>query len=78
MLRQRSAETVINLMLDFEGPESGSHGVLAHLLHSSKRLKENSEGRVLSLMRQSGFADPQKVHRQGMLFGYIAYFRAVG
>jgi ubiquinone/menaquinone biosynthesis C-methylase UbiE len=64
-------------MLDFEGKESGSHGVLAHLLHSSKRLKENTESRVLSLMMQSGFADPRKVHRQAMLFGHIAYFRAV-
>jgi len=64
-------------MLDFEGPGSGPHGVLAHLLHSSKRLKENSESRVLSLMRESGFADPQKVQRQAMLLGYIAYFRAV-
>lgn len=65
-------------MLDFEGPESGSHGVLAHLLHSRKRLKENSESTVLSLMKQSGFADPRKVHRQSMLVGHIAYFRAVG
>ncbi|MFZ1141548.1 MAG: class I SAM-dependent methyltransferase [Candidatus Sulfotelmatobacter sp.] len=65
-------------MLDFEGPESGSHSVLDHLLHSSKRLKENSESTVLSLMRQSGFADPRKVHRQAMLFGHIAYFLAVG
>lgn len=64
-------------MLDFEGPESGSHGVLAHILHSSKRMKENSESTVLSLMRQSGFADPRKVHRQAMLFGHIAYFRAI-
>jgi hypothetical protein len=32
---------------------------------------------VLSLMRQSGFADPRKVHRQAMLFGHIAYFRAL-
>jgi ubiquinone/menaquinone biosynthesis C-methylase UbiE len=64
-------------MLGFEGPESGSHGVLAHLLHSSKRLKENTERRVLNLMTQSGFADPRKVHRQTMLFGHIAYFRAV-
>ena|SRR5437868_7694882 len=63
-------------MLDFEGPESGSNGVLAHILHSSKRLKENSESTVLRVMRESGFADPQKVHRQAMLFGHIAYFRA--
>jgi ubiquinone/menaquinone biosynthesis C-methylase UbiE len=64
-------------MLDFEGPESGSHGVLAHLLHSGKRLKENTESRVLSVMTEAGFAHPRKVHRQAMLFGHIAYFRAV-
>lgn len=64
-------------MLDFEGPESGSHGVFAHLLHSSQRLKENSESRVLSIMRESGLADPRKVDRRRMLFGHIAYFRAV-
>ena len=65
-------------MLDFEGPEGGSHGFLTHLLHSNKRLKENSESRVLSLMRQSGFVDPRRVDRKRMLFGSIAYFRAVG
>jgi ubiquinone/menaquinone biosynthesis C-methylase UbiE len=63
-------------MLDFEGPESGSNGVLSHLLHSSKRLKENSESRVLSLMRESGYADPRKVDRKRMLFGHIAYYKA--
>jgi len=64
-------------MLDFEGPEGGTHGVLAHLFHSSERLKENSENQVLSLMRQSGLSDPSKVDEQAMLFGRIAYFRAV-
>lgn len=63
-------------MLDFEGPEGGSHGVLSHLLHSSKRLKENSEDQVLSLMGQAGFSDPSKVKGEAMLFGRIAYFRA--
>jgi len=63
-------------MLDFEGPEAGSHGVLSHLLHSSKRLKENAESQVLSLMRQAGFSDPGKVDERAMLFGRIAYFRA--
>jgi ubiquinone/menaquinone biosynthesis C-methylase UbiE len=63
-------------MLDFEGPEDGVHGFLARLLRSSHRLKDNSAGRVLSLMSQAGFADPKKVGRQRVLFGRIAYYRA--
>ena len=63
-------------MLDFEGPEGGAHGLLAHLVHSNKRLKENSESRVLSLMMRTGFANPKKVDRRAMLVGNIAYFRA--
>ena len=58
--------------------QTAARRLFAHLLHSSKRLKENSESRILSLMRESGFADPRKVGRRRMLFGYIAYFRAVG
>ena len=63
-------------MLDFEGPEDGAHGFLAHLLHSSDRMKDNSEGRVLSLMSQAGFLDPKKVGRRRMLLGGVAYYRA--
>ena len=63
-------------MLDFEGPEDRAHDFLAHLLHSSDRMKDNSEGRVLSLMKQAGFADPKKVGRRRMLLGGVAYYRA--
>jgi ubiquinone/menaquinone biosynthesis C-methylase UbiE len=63
-------------MLDFEGPEDGEHGFLARLLHSGHRLKDNSESRVLRLMRQAGFVDPKKVDRRAMLFGHIAYYQA--
>jgi len=63
-------------MLDFEGREDGAHGFLARLLHSSDRMKDNSESRVLSLMRQAGFADPKKTGRRRMLFGGVAYYRA--
>ncbi len=55
-------------MLDFEGPEDGEHCFLAPLLHSSHRLKDNSESRVLAFMSQAGFADPKKVGRRAMLF----------
>jgi ubiquinone/menaquinone biosynthesis C-methylase UbiE len=64
-------------MLDFEGPEKGSHGLLAHILRSSERLKDNSESRVLSFMTKSGFADPKKVGHRSMLLGNIAYYRAI-
>jgi ubiquinone/menaquinone biosynthesis C-methylase UbiE len=63
-------------LLDFEGPEDGKHGFLAHLFHSNDRLKENSESRVLSLMRQAGLTDPKKLGRRAMRFGRIAYYRA--
>ena len=63
-------------MLDFEGREDGAHGFLARLLHSSDRMKDNSESRVLSVMRQAGFADPRKTGRRRMLLGGVAYYRA--
>jgi len=63
-------------MLDFEGPQDGTGSFLARLFHSSDRLKDNSESRVLSLMRQAGFADPKKVGCRTMLFGGVAYYRA--
>lgn len=63
-------------MLDFEGPEDGAHGFLANLIHSTDRLEDNSENRLLSLMTQAGLADPKKVGRRAMLFGRIAYYRA--
>jgi ubiquinone/menaquinone biosynthesis C-methylase UbiE len=64
-------------MLDFEGPENGGHGLLSRLVHSSGRLKDNSENRVLHLMTEAGFAEPKKVGHRGMFFGNIAYYRAI-
>jgi ubiquinone/menaquinone biosynthesis C-methylase UbiE len=63
-------------MLDFEGPEKGAH-FLARLLHSSDRLKDNSENRVLHFMTEAGFAEPKKVGHREMFFGHIAYYRAI-
>ncbi len=64
-------------MVDFERPESGAHGFLARLFLSSERMKDNSESRVLNLMTQAGFRDPQKVGERAMFSGQIAYFQAV-
>lgn len=63
-------------LLDFEGSEDHAHGFLAHLLHSNDRLRDNSQGRVVSLMRQAGFADAKKAGRRTMLFAGVGYYRA--
>lgn len=63
-------------LLDFGGPESSAGGVLARLLHSSDRLRDNAEGRVLNLMARTGLADPKKVGQRAMLFGRVAYYQA--
>ncbi|HJZ95808.1 MAG TPA: class I SAM-dependent methyltransferase [Candidatus Solibacter sp.] len=64
-------------MLDFERPEAGVHGFLARLFHASERMKDNSESRVLSLIKEAGFGDPRKVGERTMFSGQIAYFQAV-
>ncbi len=64
-------------MLDFEGPEKGAHGLLSRLLHSSQRLKDNSENRVLNFMTEAGFAGPKKVAHRETFFGHIAYYLAI-
>jgi len=65
-------------LVDFEGPGNGSPGWLTRLLHSSERLKDNSEGRVLALMNRAGFQGAKKVLDGGLLFGAlsIGYFQA--
>jgi len=64
-------------MLDFEGPEKGTHGILSRLLHSNQRLQDNSESRVLRFMTEAGFAEPKKVGHREMFFGHIAYYKAI-
>jgi hypothetical protein len=64
-------------MLDFEGPGKSAHGFLSHLVHSSERLKDNSESRVLSFMTEAGFADPKKVGHRSTFFGNVAHYRAI-
>jgi ubiquinone/menaquinone biosynthesis C-methylase UbiE len=65
-------------LLDFAGPEAGADGFLARLFHSSHHLENNSEERILDLMRRAGFADVARVDRRTMFFGKarVNYFRA--
>jgi ubiquinone/menaquinone biosynthesis C-methylase UbiE len=65
-------------MLDFTGTEASSHGPLARYFHSSHRLKDNTEERILTLMNRAGFVSCGKVTEGAMLFGSlrIAYYQA--
>src|SRR5262249_44574064 len=66
-------------LLDFGGPEPGAAGFLTHLLHSSDRLKDNSESQLISLMSQARLTNPQKVGQGTMLFGLMRmnYYQAM-
>jgi len=63
-------------MADFEDPDDGAPSFLARLLHSHSHMKENSASLVLNVMKQAGFADPQKVGRRTMAFAGVAYYQA--
>jgi ubiquinone/menaquinone biosynthesis C-methylase UbiE len=65
-------------LLDFAGGGDGSHGLLGHLIHSSHRLKDNSQERILQLMRRAGFSHATKIKEGSMFFGWLktSYFEA--
>lgn len=63
-------------LLDLAGPDAYKRGIFDHLFHTSERLRDNSEARVLSLLQQSGFSNPQKLEGRRLLFGPTAYYRA--
>ncbi|HEX3104112.1 MAG TPA: class I SAM-dependent methyltransferase [Terriglobales bacterium] len=64
-------------MADFEGPEDRKQGFFRRLLLSHAHLKDNSAANVITLMNDAGFTDAAKVGRRSMLFGAVAYYRAV-
>jgi ubiquinone/menaquinone biosynthesis C-methylase UbiE len=63
-------------LLDFATPDSNSAGRFARWLHSSHRLKDNSDEQILSLMRQAGLSDPKRIAGRALLVGHIAYYQA--
>lgn len=65
-------------LLDFTSGGAGSHGHLFRLVHGSERLKDNSNARLMELMRRAGLKDVENVKEGKMLFGLLrtAYFRA--
>jgi ubiquinone/menaquinone biosynthesis C-methylase UbiE len=64
-------------LLDFEVSETGAGKVLFRMFHSSQRLRDNSEERILTLMRDAGFSGSKKIATRPVLFGFAraAYYR---
>lgn len=65
-------------LLDFVRPEEHAAGWWTGLFHSSPRLRDNSDSRILALLRQAGFEDPNRVAAGAIFFGFlrIGYYRA--
>ncbi|MFL6602566.1 MAG: class I SAM-dependent methyltransferase [Steroidobacteraceae bacterium] len=64
-------------LLDFATPDSKSAGPIARRLHSGHLLKDNSDERILSLMRQTGLSEPQRLAERTLLVGHIAYYQSL-
>ncbi len=64
-------------LLDFAGPDAGSHGIFARLLHSHAYLKDNVADHVVSLMREAGLEQTGPVAHDTLLVGHVAYYVAV-
>ena len=56
-------------LLDFEVSQSASRHWLFRIFHSSERLRDNSEDRILTLMRDAGFSESKQFAIQPVLFG---------
>ena len=65
-------------LLDFAGGEDRASGRLGRLVDSHARLQDNSEQRILHLMKRAGFTNAEKVKEGSMLFGLLptAYYKA--
>ena len=64
-------------LLDLGGAKVRSDGFMARLQHRSELLRDNFGDRILTLMREAGFADPMEVtHRVTIFVGRVTYYRA--
>jgi ubiquinone/menaquinone biosynthesis C-methylase UbiE len=63
-------------VLDFGGSRAGSDGLLARLLHDRGHLEDNLQGRIPTLMRKAGLAEPAELASRPTLFGHVGYWRA--
>jgi len=63
-------------LMDFVKADSdSSRRGIVRWLHSGPRLKDNSEERILNLVREAGLSDAKRVARRRLLLGDIAYYQ---
>jgi ubiquinone/menaquinone biosynthesis C-methylase UbiE len=64
-------------LLDFEVAQAKSGRNFLHMFHSNERLRDNSEERILTLMKDAGFLESKKIATRPVLFGFgrAGYFR---
>lgn len=63
-------------MLDFAGPDVGSNGLLARMMHSHHLLQDNAQQRILALMAEAGLVNAKQVSQDSLLVGHVAYYQA--
>lgn len=66
-------------LLDFEVSKTGSGHGLFRMFHSSERLRDNSEERILTLMQNAGFSETKKIATRPVFFGFghAGYYRGL-
>jgi ubiquinone/menaquinone biosynthesis C-methylase UbiE len=67
------------LLVDFDVTEAGAHHGFQRMFHSHARLSDNSEDRILELMKAAGFQEAARVGARSLIFGLAraGYYRAV-
>jgi len=63
-------------LMDFAKADSVSASRIARWIHSSPRLNDNSEARLVSLMREAGLSDPKRIGKRSSHAGELAYYQA--
>jgi ubiquinone/menaquinone biosynthesis C-methylase UbiE len=62
-------------ILDFGPPRTRIASVLSHLLHGGEALRDNVEGRIPSLISESGFSRSEEVGVRGIFVATLSYYR---
>lgn len=55
-------------LMDFEASQSSGHGFFC-IFHSTERLSDNTEPRILQLLNAAGFSQPHKIETYKVFFG---------